>query len=168
MFDCGHIADHLMGVVKESLDSVMYRGFVAGRCLSGCTGAVGGWRPVAGDEKERRVSSKRCSREPTTTPPRPCSAVSSANRGACTRATKEPRTRSPVSGIRHPHSVSLFLCLPPTHTLSLLQPDSNTTSASIKTPHVVANIHQPIMTRPAKDMRFLLGSHRHQHHHHNA
>lgn len=98
------------------------------------------------------------------TPPRPCSAVSSANRGACTRLTKEPRTRSPVSGSG---TLTVLPCSP-SNTRSLPQPDSSTTTVSVNTSHVVANIYQPIMTRPAKGMRFLLGSHKHQHHHHNA
>lgn len=58
-----------------------------------------------------------------------------------------------------------LLSLPPTHIL--LQPDSNLKTVSVNASHVVANTHQPIMTRPAKDMRFLLGSHKHQHHHHD-
>ena len=62
------------------------------------------------------------------TPPRPCSAASSANRGASTRFTEHEIVR-----LRHPSIVRLSLGLPPPPADTLPQPDSNTRTVSIKT-----------------------------------
>ena len=133
----------------RKVDGVMYRVSVAGCCLSG-------WRPV-GDKKCMHVRSTTAQH-----PKRHPALAAQSARPIAGLALAQPRTRSPVSGTTRTLSC---LALPPTHTL--LQPDSNTTAVSVNTFHVVANTHQPIMTRPAKDMRFLLGSHKHQHHHHD-
>lgn len=121
---------------------------------------------MGGEMHVRSTTAARCMGAGSTTaktPPRPCSAVSSANRGAYTRLTSHE-----IARVRHPHSALSGLVLLSLQTHTLLQPHSKTTTVSVKTSHVIANIHHPIMTRSAKDMRFLLGSHKHQHHHHNA
>jgi hypothetical protein len=68
---------------------------------------------VSGNQSEAR---KGCGSTAAKTPPRPCSAVSSANRGACTRL-QETNLAHEIARLRHPHLVRL-------------SPSSNTPSPS--------------------------------------